>query len=70
MNFITTNWNKKIYLGILLRRKDNIQLRLAKINHQEASRIDVGRVSNQYNDFHNKVFNLLFTYKWILCIPQ
>jgi hypothetical protein len=55
MNFITTDWNKKISLGILLRRKDNIQLKLAKIDHQDASRIDAGRVINQYNAF-------LFTY--------
>jgi hypothetical protein len=53
------DWNKKISFGILLRRKDNIQLKLAKIDHKEASRIDVSRVSNQYNDIHS---NLLFTY--------
>ena len=62
MNFITTDWNIKISLGVLLRRRDNIQLKLAKIDHQEASRIDVGRVSNHYNDLHNNVINLLFTY--------
>ena len=56
-----TDWNKKISLGMLLRRKDNIQLKLAKIDHQGASRINVGRVCNQCNDLRDKVINLLFT---------
>jgi len=61
MNIITTGWNKKISLRIVLRRKDNIQLKLAKIDHQEASRIDVGGVSTQCNDLHNTVIKLIFT---------
>ena len=61
MNFITTAWNKMISLGILLIRKNNIKLKREKIDHQEASRIDVSRVSNQCNDLHYMEIKLLFT---------
>ena len=50
-----------ISLGILLIRKNNIKLKREKIDHQEASRIDVSRVSNQCNDLHYMEIKLLFT---------
>ena len=47
-------------LGILVKRKDNFKLKLAKIEHQEADWVDVGRVSNQFNDLINTVIKVQF----------
>jgi hypothetical protein len=44
-----------------MRSKDNINLKLAKIEHQAAGRTDVGRVSNRCVDLINTIINLLFT---------